>query len=284
MANLAPLSHRSAFHTCSVEAFWAALVRGAKVTAASTQPLLWAVLAGAWAEDPGQPASQQNHWLELKQNKAIIRNPERPVEDYSNSNIDMPKKISLLNPCWNASSSRNGEKVSEMDDYDVTRPHNLRMPEVGSGVTSPGDGSDHHQPDSLKTHPQARGKRWSLGLQPWLVWQPSPWHGQAVTGHGPHGNTPVTWFCWPEGIMWKYLPSSWHEACQESQHHLAMFRADRLVVFNLYSPLSFCIQVPQTTLARICFLLRRMEKAEGVLLHCSGPQSWPCAKSLGELS
>ena len=98
------------------------------MTAASTQLRLWAVLAGAWAEDPGQPASQQNHLLELKQNKAILRNAERPVEDYFNSDIDMTKKISLLNPCLNASSSRNGEKVSEMDDYDVMHPHNLRMP------------------------------------------------------------------------------------------------------------------------------------------------------------
>ena len=94
----------------------------------STQLRLWAVLAGAWAEDLGQPASKQNHLLEFKQNKAILRNPERPVEDYFNSDIDMPKKISLLNPCLNASSSRSGEKVSEMDDYDVTHPNNLRMP------------------------------------------------------------------------------------------------------------------------------------------------------------
>ena len=79
-----------------MEAFWAALVRGPKVTAASTQLRLWAVLAGAWAEDLGQPASKQNHLLEFKQNKAILRNPERPVEDYFNSDIDMPKKISLL--------------------------------------------------------------------------------------------------------------------------------------------------------------------------------------------
>lgn len=111
-----------------MEAFWAALVRGPKVTAASTQLRLWAVLAGAWAEDPGQPPSQQNHLLELKQNKAILRNPERPMEDHFNSAIDMPKKISLLNPCLNASSSKNEEKVSEMDDCDMTSPHNLRMP------------------------------------------------------------------------------------------------------------------------------------------------------------
>lgn len=40
--------------------------------------------------EPGQASSQYNYLLELEQNKAILRNPVRPVEDYFNSNTDVP--------------------------------------------------------------------------------------------------------------------------------------------------------------------------------------------------
>lgn len=43
--------------------------------------------------------------------------------------------------------------------------------------------------------------------------------------------------------------------CQESQHHPATFRADRLVLFNQYIPSLLYIQIPQTALASTCFLL-----------------------------
>lgn len=104
--------------------------------------------------------------LELKQNKAILRNPVRPVGDYFNSNIDVSRKIRLLNPCFSARSWGNEERAHR--DRPVGQDASLQ-PRDGQGWCR----RSLHQEGAVATisltvvqrPPTARGSA-GLGLHP----------------------------------------------------------------------------------------------------------------------
>lgn len=158
--------------------------------------------------------------------------------------------------------------------------HALGMP----WDTSPEGGSGHHWPDTGGRSIQKQEERLVSGTSPLADRTAlAPDMAKSIlTGDRPWNNTPDTWFYADSEASFEKHGHFVDTKHVESQHHLAMFRVERLALLNLkFPPPHSIFPFPWIAPASIFSFL---EGGKGGLLHSSGSQSWPCVKSLGDVS